>query len=190
MDQLDLLRLVAETLDRLGIRYAVVGSFASGAWGEPRMTHDIDVVVELDVFDAQLICNAFGADEFYVSSTAAQEAVQSGRQFNLLHPATGNKVDFMVADDSDWARAQLDRCTLAPLVPDRMIRVASPEDVILGKLLYYSEGGSEKHLRDITGILRTQAVPIDYEYLEENVWRLGVNEEWQSVLRWLAERNA
>lgn len=187
MDQLDLLRLVAETLERLGIRYAVVGSFASGAWGEPRMTHDIDVVVELDVFDAQLICNAFGADEFYVSSTAAHEAVQNGRQFKLLHPASGNKIDFMVVGDSARAPAQLERCTLAPLLSDQMIRVASPKDVVLGKLLYYSEGGSEKHLRDISGRIRTQAVAIDYEYLQENAWRLGVNEEWQSVLGRLAE---
>lgn len=148
MDQLDLLRLVVGTLERLEITYAIVGSFASGAWGEPRMTNDIDILVELDVFDVRNLCRSFDSTEFYVSVAAAEEAVERTSQFNLLHPASGNKVDFMIAGTSDWTRAQLDRSVIAPLLPDCRMRVARPEDVILGKLIYYREGGSEKHVRD------------------------------------------
>ena len=183
MDQLDLLRLAADTLDRLDVRYAVVGSFASGAWGEPRLTQDIDVVVEIDVFDAESICNAFGSAEFYVSKTAAHEAVSARGQFNLLHPASGNKIDFMIADDSPWSRAQLERRVLAPLLPDRGVYVATAEDVILGKLQYYQVGGSDKHLRDITGILLTDVDSIDYDYLGRYAAELQVDEEWQSILQ-------
>lgn len=146
------------------------------------MTNDIDVVVELDPFDAQAICNAFGADEFYISATAAHEAVEASGQFNLLHPASGNKIDFMVVADAGWARSQLDRSVEAPLLPDRSIRVARPEDVILGKLLYYREGGSEKHIRDINGILTSGAVEVDHDYLDGKVQELGVADEWQSIL--------
>lgn len=182
MDQIDLLRLVAQTLDRLGVRYAVVGSYASGAWGEPRLTQDIDIVVDLDVIDVQLLCDAFGSQEFYLSKAAAQEAVERSSQFNLLHPASGNKVDFMIAGDTNWARTQLDRAVAAPLLSDMTISVASPEDVILGKLVYYREGGSEKHIRDITGILAIKAVEVDLSYIAHHAKELGVAEEWQSIL--------
>lgn len=182
MDQIDLLRLTAETLDRLSIRYAVVGSYASSAWGEPRMTQDIDIVIEVDVFDAERLCDAFSADEFYVSKTAAHDAVERQSQFNLLLPASGNKIDFMIAGDSDWARRQLDRSVKAPLLPGCEVSVATPEDVILGKLIYYQDGGSEKHVRDITGILVCSRDAIDRDYLDHHAKQLGVDEEWQSIL--------
>ncbi len=182
MQQLDLLRQVVETLERLEIEYAIVGSFASGAWGEPRLTHDIDIVVRLDIFEAQNLCNAFSAEEFYVSKTAANEAVEAQGQFNLLHPASGNKVDFMIVGKTGWNEAQLERRRRAPLFPDLSIYIASPEDIILGKLLYFQIGGSEKHLRDITGILTAEAVEIDYEYLDRFVKQVGVEDEWQSIL--------
>lgn len=183
MDQLDLLRQVSETLEQLQVRYAVVGSFASGAWGEPRLTHDIDIVVDLDVFDARLLCRAFGPPDFYVSTTAAEEAVEAKSQFNLIHPASGNKIDFMIAGESDWIHNQLTRAIRANLLPDRKISVAQAEDVILGKLIYYRDGGSEKHIRDITGILETGVVDIDHAYLSKHAQALGVVEEWQSILR-------
>lgn len=68
------------------------------------------------------------------------------------------------------------------MLPDRLVQVASPEDVILGKLVYYREGGSDKHLRDITGILLTNAVVIDRVYIDSQAAALGVDEEWRSIL--------
>lgn len=185
MNQLDLFRLVVETLERLQVRYAVVGSFASGAWGEPRLTQDVDLLVDLDLFEAQALCGAFADDAFYISRDAAAEAVAGSGQFNLLHPASGDKIDFMVVGDTAWANSQLDRSVRLRLLPDRDVSVATAEDVILGKLLYYRDGGSEKHVRDITGILTTCAAPIDHDYLEQNARALGVNEEWASILRHL-----
>ncbi|MEM6331401.1 MAG: hypothetical protein AAF790_14300, partial [Planctomycetota bacterium] len=182
MQQLDLLRLVVQTLERLGIEYAIVGSFASGAWGEPRFTEDIDIVVRCDIFDAQSLCDAFPQEDFYVSKTAAAEAVESHGQFNLIHPATCNKVDFMLVGSTEWNDAQLQRRRAAPIFPDLHAYIASPEDVILGKLLYYRDGGSEKHIRDITGVLTTGAVELDRAYLDHHARGLGVEEEWRSIL--------
>ena len=47
MRQIEFLALAINALERLEIRYAVVGSYASTAWGEPRMTLDIDIVIEM-----------------------------------------------------------------------------------------------------------------------------------------------
>lgn len=189
MKQLDILRRVVTALESLGVDYAVVGSFASGAWGEPRMTQDIDILVAISPDLALLLSNALAGDEFYLSKSAVEEAVRSKGQFNLIHPASGNKVDFMVADGSAWTRTQLSRAKPAALLEDRSVRVAAPEDVILDKLINYREGGSEKHIRDITGILRTGVTQIDHEYLTEWTQKLGLTKEWGSILRKLSEES-
>lgn len=190
MDQLDLLRRVVETLDLFEIRYAVVGSFASGVWGEPRFTNDIDLVVEMDLFGAQAFCTAFPPPEFYVDASAAVEATEHAGQFNLIHPASGGKVDLMVTGKTAWSAKQLSRCVQTQLLPDRTVAVARPEDVILGKLLYYQDGGSQKHVRDITGILSTNVVDVDREYLARMAEELGVVAEWRSIVDALPNRSA
>lgn len=88
----------------------------------------------------------------------------------------------MIADESRWVRAQLNRCVPAPLLKERNVNVATPEDVIFGKLVYHREGGSEKHVRDITGILRTGFVEVDREYLDRTAKEIGVDQEWRSIL--------
>lgn len=103
MTQSQLLQLAVETLERLGIEYALVGSLASSTLGEARFTNDIDIVVRLDVFDAALLCDQFAGEEFYAWKPTAIEETERGGQFNVLHPATSNKIDFIVADNSPWS---------------------------------------------------------------------------------------
>ncbi len=181
MEQADLLRTVIQILEDLQIPYLVVGSLASAAYGEPRMTHDIDVVVDLRPDHVTALCNAFPAPEFYVSSEAARQAIHDRRSFNVIHPTSGNKIDFMIARDDAWGREQLARRQRILILPDREGFAAQPEDVILGKLLYYAEGGSEKHLRDITGMLRVTP-EIDRDDIGKWASRLGVTDVWQIIL--------
>src|SRR2546426_357758 len=152
MEQLDFLRLAIEILERLQIPYLVCGSVASGAYGEPRMTRDIDIVIDLRLGRISDLCEQFPAPEFYVSKEAARDAVRQGTQFNVVHPTTGNKIDFMISRDDVWSRQQLARRRREKLFGTLEGFTASPEDVIISKMRYYQEGGSEKHLRDITGI--------------------------------------
>ena len=182
MKQIEFLRFVIDVLEKLHISYAVVGSYASSAWGEPRMTRDIDVVIELSGDQVAAICDAFPAAQFYVSRVAAQEAVQYGRQFNVIHPSSGNKVDFIVVGKSDWSAAQLRRRKQVQFDEATWGYVASPEDIILGKLLYLREGGSEKHIRDITGILKTRSEPLELDYIESTAAQLEILEVWQSIV--------
>ena len=182
MEQLDLLRYVIESLERLDLKYAVVGSFASGAYGEPRFTQDIDIVVDLRSGQITDFCRCFPGPEFYLSEPAVRDAVQRKRQFNVIHPTSGNKVDFMLERADPWGRNQLARRQATQIFPDRIAYLASPEDVILGKMLYYGEGGSEKHLRDITGILRVNGDQVDRHYVADFAEQLGVSEIWKAVL--------
>ena len=181
MRQIELLGFVVSVLDRLGVPYAIVGSYASGTWGEPRMTRDIDIAVSLSHGKARDLCAAFPAADFYVSDAAAEEAVRLRGQFNVIHPKSGNKVDFMVVGDTGWAAAQLTRRMKVCFEEGSEGYVASPEDVILGKLVYYREGQSEKHLRDIAGILSTSGDMVDRTYVAKYAAELGVAEIWQAV---------
>ncbi len=182
MRQIELLRLVLDALERLEIPYAVVGSYASGAWGEPRMTRDIDIVIRLLPAQVDLLCAVFPADEFYVSREAANDAVQRNGQFNVIHPSSGNKIDFMIIGVSDWSIKQLERRKKVEFEPTTIGFVAAPDDVILGKLIYYRDGGSDKHLRDIAGILTTSGDMVDRDYVSEFAAKFGVADVWQRVL--------
>jgi len=182
VEQVELLRHAVLALDRIGIPYAIVGSFASSAWGESRFTQDIDIVVDLPPHKEQQLCDAFGDPAFYLSQTAVHDAVSRRGQFNVLHPASGNKIDFMIARKSEWSQAQFQRRRLVPLFPDCNAYFAAPDDVIVGKLWYFSEGGSEKHLRDIAGMLKISGELIDRQYVAKHAAEFGVLDIWNSVL--------
>lgn len=182
MDQVDLVRMVTELLERLSIRYMLVGSMASMVYGESRYTHDIDIVVDLDAGSVEQVCSAFSDPEFYVSLPAAREAVRLRRPFNVIHSSSGNKIDFMVSRSDEWGRRQLDRRQRVLIFPELWGYTAAPEDVILGKLLYYQEGQSDKHLRDIAAMLQTSGDKIDRKDVSDWAARLGVLDIWQAVL--------
>ena len=80
MEQAELLHRVLEVLEDQGITYLLVGSLASGVYGEPRLTQDFDIVVELRPEQAAELCASFPSPEYYVSETAAQEAVRRRSQ--------------------------------------------------------------------------------------------------------------
>ncbi len=188
MNQADLLRYVVEILETQGLSYAVVGSFASAVYGEPRYTNDIDIVLCLTADAVERLCAAFPAAEFYVSLSAAREAARTRGQFNVIHPTSGNKIDFMIARDDAWGREQIARRTRQPILPGREAFVASPEDVILGKLWYFREGGSEKHLRDIAAMLQVSGDQIDQTYIGQWARDLGLLEQWQAALNRIGGR--
>lgn len=172
---------MAAQLQRHAISYAVVGSFASSIWGESRLTQDIDVVVDLKPSQSSQICGMFPDPEFYISPVAVGEAVAQGTQFNVINPSSGNKIDFMIPGRKHWVLAQLARSKKVPVFPDQNVNVASPDDVILGKLVYYREGGSDKHLRDIRGILSLSGTLVDREYLARQAKFLHVDDLWEGI---------
>jgi hypothetical protein len=182
MEQSELLQRVAETLERLGVRYFVTGSVATIYYGEPRMTNDIDIVAAVPAGQVAALCRAFPGPEFYVDEEAARDAVLQGGQFNIIHPSSGLKVDVILPSDSPFDRSRFARARrLRPSVAYEA-SFASPEDVIIKKMDYYRAGGSEKHLRDIAGVLKISGAQLDRAYIEDWAARLGVDEIWQAVL--------
>jgi len=182
MEQAELLRCIINVLERLGVPYALVGSFGSSIFGEPRFTHDIDILIDLPESKVSAFCAEFPAAEFYFSEAAIRDAIRHRFQFNLLHPASGNKVDFIFPRNDSWSLSQLSRSKRIQLLPELEVSVASPEDVIVGKLWYFSEGSGDRHLRDIAGILRISGARVDRSEVEHWAKELGYLEIWRQVM--------
>lgn len=182
MEQPELLRYAFQALERLRVPYMLVGSLASTLYGEPRMTRDIDFVIDLTVLGVEALCAEFPSPEFYVSLPAARQVAAQGGQFNVIHPSSGNKIDLMIARRDAWGREQLARRRRKEVLEGTTGFVASPEDVILAKLWYYQEGGSDKHLRDIAAMLQISGDVIDRNYIDRWAVQLELVEPWQAVV--------
>jgi hypothetical protein len=179
----DLITLFARPLATLGIRYMISGSVAAMLFGEPRMTLDIDLVVFLDDAAIEGLPNLFPTEAFYLPppEVIRVEARRERRgHFNVIHPASGLKADFYLSNGDelhDWAITRTR--TFASETGD--VTLAPPEYVILRKLEYYREGGSEKHVRDIRSMLAIVGHELDRPALRAWVARLGLAAQWRAV---------
>lgn len=173
MPEPDLIELFVRPLDRLQFRYLVSGSVAAMLYGEPRVTHDIDLVVFLRPQDIMRLPEAYPAAEFYLPMPAviATEVARAEKgHFNVIHPESGLKADFYTANRDElhaWAFRNVRQYTLGETV----VRLAPPEYVIVRKLEYFREGGSEKHLRDIRAMLAVSGEQLDRPALDEWIRR-------------------
>lgn len=181
MDPGELLELVASRLRDLEIPFFVTGSMATIAYGEPRFTNDIDVVVQIRPHQIRAFVDAFATEEFYLAEETVTRAVEAKGSFNLIHPSSGLKVDFMLPEDNDFNRSRFERTKLLSTGSADTFPFASPEDVILKKLEYFREGGSQKHLRDIKGVLEVTD-EIDRSYLRKWAGLLGLKDQLVLVL--------
>ncbi len=183
MEQIDILRHTVDALERLEVPYLIVGSFASIAYGESRFTQDIDVVAGLKAKDVPQFVASFPAPDFYLSESAIRNAIRDSFQFNVIHPSSGNKIDFILPGTGLWPSLQMTRGRKIRLLPDHDVMVAAPEDVIIGKLWYYADGAGDRHLRDIAGILRVTGEGVDREEVERWAQELGYLDIWRVILQ-------
>jgi hypothetical protein len=183
MPEPELSLLFVRPLNRLGTRYIVSGGIAAILYGEPRLTNDVDVVVFLPIEDIRLLLEVFPSPEFYLppAEVIAKEIArpQKGR-FNVIHADTGFKADFYAAGRDElnaWGFRNARRMEYRgePIV------VAPPEYVVVRKLEYYREGGSDKHLRDIRSMLAVSGDQINRTELDEWIRRGGLQAEWKMV---------
>lgn len=183
MPEPELSLLFVRPLNRLEVRYVVSGSVAAILYGEPRLTHDVDFVVILRREDVGRLREAFPVAEFYMPPPEiihAELAREQRGHFNLIHADTGFKADFYLAGREEihaWAFRHARRMVYR----GEPLAVAPPEYVIVRKLEYLREGGSEKHLRDIRSVLSVSGEEIDRSALEEWIRRQGVEAQWRQA---------
>jgi len=178
------IELFIARLEPLDLAYMVTGSVATMVYGEPRLTLDVDLVVALERSRAQDLLHAFPESDFYRPplEVVLLECERTARgHFNLIHHATGMKADVYLAAADDlhrWGLANRRRVVFE----GRELPLAPPEYVIVRKLEFWREGGSEKHIRDLRAMLEAGVV-LDSAFLETEIRRRGLQEAWQEVRR-------
>ena len=171
MPEPNLFLIFVRRLNMSGIRYMVTGAVASIIYGEPRLTHDIDVIMELSDESARKVVKAFPLEEFCCPPIEILK-LEINRplrgHFNLIHHETGFKADVYTLGRDElhhWAMSKRMRID----VIGEPIWLAPPEYVILRKLEFFREGGSEKHLRDIAGMIEISSDKINFSQLHDKI---------------------
>jgi hypothetical protein len=170
--------LIADRFNTTGVEWMATGSIASMSYGEYRVTNDVDIILVLAETDVRKLVAAFPLAEFYCppADVIAIEAAREERgHFNLIHHETGFKADIYIAGKdrlTRWALEHRQRIALG----ESVMWIAPPEYVIIGKLEFFREGGSEKHLRDIRGMLA--ATNVDLVLLEKEIKKRDLIEQW------------
>jgi hypothetical protein len=181
MSQQELLKLVTMVLERRRIEYMLTGSVASSAQGEPRASHDIDLVVAMPEPAVDALCDEFPPPEYYLSRDAVREAVRRRSMFNLLCVDSGDKVDFWLLTDEPFDRSRFSRRVPRELFGVRLW-MSSPEDTILAKLRWCRiSGGSEKQYTDALRVYEVQRDGLDNAYIETWAARLDVGDLWMQL---------
>ena len=183
MPEANLFLLFTRPLNRLGVPYMVSGSVAVIIYGEPRLTHDVDLIAALGREHIAHLSEAFPTAEFYCPppEVIAVEAARDQRgHFNIIHHETGFKADVYLSGRDPLHAWGLARARRLDVEGDLLV-VAPPEYVILRKLEYFREGGSERHVRDIRSMLDTSPELVGQAELERLIDMRGLREVWQRV---------
>jgi hypothetical protein len=183
MLQPKLLKKVLFLLDENHIDYMVTGSIASSIQGEPRTTHDIDLLVNITYLAIPSLVNTFSPPDYYISESAIDDAIRHKSMFNLLDTVDGDKIDFWVLTDSPFDQSRFARKYIEQVLGLSM-KISTPEDTILMKLHWTNlSGGSEKQFNDALRVYEVQFGKLDFNYIESWAQKLQVNDLWEKLKR-------
>jgi hypothetical protein len=180
--QFEFLKTVVGLLDDAGIPHMVAGSMASTFHGEPRMTRDIDMVIDPTPEAIEQFVAALDRSRYYVDDVVG--AVRRRDMANVIDTESGWKVDLIVRKDRPFSHEEFRR--RQPVVIGGVkLFVATAEDTVLAKLEWRAGSGSEQQLRDVVAVLSAQT--LDMEYLRRWATELGITEALDEALAATAE---
>lgn len=174
-DSTDITVRLHQILTRIGIAYYVTGGVAAIAYGEPRTTRDVDLVLEITLTQVDVLVAALVGNGFYVPGA---EDVKTGRMRSLsvTHIESISRADLVVSGTEVFDQLRFQRRRLITVPSGEQVYFSSPEDIILAKLLWGQRSSSEKQWRDVLGVLKVQQAALDYGYLGEWAERLELSE--------------
>ncbi len=174
MNEIDIVRDLTEKLESIGVSFMITGSLAMNYYAVPRMTRDIDLVVELTESDVDGMYSVFSPD-YYVAREAMEEATREKTMFNMIHDESIIKVDCIVRKDSVYRKQEFERRKRIR-IQDFETWIVSKEDLVLSKLVWAGDSRSEMQLRDAGNLLKTGC---DDKYL----WKWAGQLKVDSILR-------
>jgi len=182
MSQQELLRKVIQALDQAGIQYMITGSLASSLQGEPRSTHDIDMVIAIQESEVHKLIETFPPPNFYLDEDSILDAINRQSMFNLIDVKVGDKVDFWILTEEPFDQSRFSRKISEDFMGFKM-QVSTPEDTILAKLRWARlSGGSEKQFTDALRVYEVQYGRLNIDYLKHWVKKLDVESLWKRLV--------
>lgn len=178
---IELIDTFIRPLERHGFRYLVTGSVASMAYGEPRLTNDIDLILEIGANDVIPLIASFPEADYYLPPVEVihSERIRPQRgHFNIIHQNTMLKADVYLAGSDPLHRWAFQNARQMDIEGSR-VSFAPPEYVIIRKLEFFREGGSEKHLRDIASILMESDTGLNTDFIERETMARGLSAPWK-----------
>ena len=187
LDITGFLKLILECLEAAEVEYLIGGAIAEWAWGEPRATRDLDIVINLPIKAVSRFSKELEKRNMLVPVDIILDAMLEDRAdipLNAIHMYSGLKADLYFMREGDALRqSAFQRRVLVDYGPPiGKVYVHSPEDLILYKLMYLGLSGQPKHARDIAAILRAKKNQLDLGYIEEWVTQLGLGSVWKEIL--------
>lgn len=182
----DFIKLVLDALEAAKIEYMIGGAVASWAWGEPRSTLDLDLVINTPIGSINDLSNELANRDILIPSDIILDALIEDRgdlPISAIHSLSGFKADLYLVRPGDPLRnSSFNRRKLVDLGPELgEVYLHSPEDLILYKLIYFSLSRQTKHLRDITAILQTLGDEIELDYIDFWVNKKGLVSLWSEL---------
>ncbi|MEP7144421.1 MAG: hypothetical protein ABI707_16165 [Ferruginibacter sp.] len=170
-------------LDENHIDYMVTGSIVSSIQGEPRATHDVDILVNITNAAIPSLINTFIPPDYYISEIAIEDAIKHKSMFNLLDTTEGDKVDFWILTNESFDQSRFAR-KYEEKVLGLSMKISRPEDTILMKLHWANlSGGSEKQFTDALRVYEVQFGILDIGYIESWIEALQVKEIWERLIQ-------
>ncbi|MCB0342295.1 MAG: hypothetical protein KDD59_08620 [Bdellovibrionales bacterium] len=172
-----------EKLESAGFKYMTTGSVAAIFYGEPRLTHDIDIVIHLDADDVKKFERLFPLAEYYCPPEEVILIEMRRRpygHFSLIHHSTGFKADIYLEGGDELHKWAFERTKRIVVSEGRGLFLAPPEYLIIRKLEFYREGKSSKHLQDISNILPQVKDQLDMAFLNDQLKKRGLEPFWHS----------
>lgn len=177
-EELEILKEVTQRLEKVKIVYVISGSIAANYYTIPRMTRDLDVIVEMKDSDISRFIRSFKAD-FFVDEEVIREEVKNRGMFNLIHTKYAFKVDFIVRKETAWQKEMFSRRQKIR-VDNISAWLITIEDLILAKLLWAKDSLSELQLNDVRNLLESKGA-VDRLYVEKWVLELALEHVYQKV---------
>jgi len=186
LDITGFLKLILEALKVSKVDYMFGGAIAEWAWGEPRATQDLDVVINLPIKSIGKFSKELEKRDMLVPADIILDTIAEDRAdipLNAIHMHSGLKADLYLMREGDALRQiSFQRRTLIDYGPPiGKVYVHSAEDLILYKLIYLGISGQPKHARDIAAILKANRDKLEFEYIEEWVVQLGLGSTWKEL---------
>lgn len=180
--QVRLLKKISAFLETHKIPYMLTGAWSAIFYGRPRASHDIDFVVEIPTGEVGIILKALETlpDDFLVQADSVKEAVKHKSMFNVIHLPTALKLDFWILTNNEFDQSRFKRRKKVKIL-DQIMEMATAEDTILQKLIWYQMGEIEKHLIDAAFVYQIQKKNLDKKYLDPWIKKLKLDQYFQQL---------